>query len=163
MCCEKIRWHAVRLNEIAFYFTEAGKTGTPFSIYSRRPMPHSPTHARPRSLGLLCSCALNHLSIQFGEKHFNKLLKYDIGDNFLSIIQNMYSDAQYRVKINNLLSPPKESCVGEKQGCVRSLLLFNLYLSDFPKIFEDSCDPVSIHHTVYVRSGVFRIRTLPAQ
>ena len=42
----------MRLNEIAFYFTEAGKTGTPLSIYSRRPMPHSPTHARRRSLGL---------------------------------------------------------------------------------------------------------------
>ena len=106
---------------------------------------------------------LNHLSIQFGEKHYFKLIKYDIGDNFLSIIQNMYSDAQYHVKINNLLSPPIESCVGEKQGCVSSLLLFNLYLSDFPKIFDDSCDPVSINHMVSVRSGVFRIRTLPAQ
>ena len=49
---------------------------------------------------------LNHLSIQFGEKHYFKLLKYDIGDNFLSIIQNMYSDVQYRVKINSLISPP---------------------------------------------------------
>ena len=76
---------------------------------------------------------------------FFKLLKYDIGGNFLSIIQNMYSDVQYRVKIDNLLSPPIESCVGVKQGCVLSPLLFNLYLSDFPQIFDDSCDPVSIN------------------
>ena len=49
---KKMRWHAVKLNEIVFYFTEAGKTRTPLSIYSRRPMLHSPTHARRRSLGL---------------------------------------------------------------------------------------------------------------
>ena len=41
---------------------------------------------------------LNHLSIQFGKKHYFKLLKYDIGVNFLSIIQNMYCDVQYCVK-----------------------------------------------------------------
>ena len=50
----------------------------------------------------------------------------------------MYSDVQYRVKINNLLSPPIESCVGVKQGCVLSPLLF-------PQFFYDSCDPVSIN------------------
>ena len=72
---------------------------------------------------------LNLLSIQFGEKHYFKLLKFDIGDNFLSIIQNMYSDVQYCVKIDNLLSPPIESCVEEKTGmCPCSSAIHSIFI-----------------------------------
>ena len=39
---------------------QPARLGLILSIYSRSPMPHSPTHARPRSLGLLCSCGYGH-------------------------------------------------------------------------------------------------------
>ena len=59
----------------------------------------------------------------------------------------MYKDVYYRVNLNGFVSQDIPSTVGVKQGCVLSPLLFNLYLSDLPKIFSDSCDPVSILDT----------------
>ena len=45
-----------------------------------------------------------------------KLLQYDIMGNFLSIIQKHVFWCTVSGKIDNWLSPPIESCVGEKQG-----------------------------------------------
>ena len=42
---------------------------------------------------------------------------------------------------------PFDSQVGVKQGCVMSPLLFNLYLSDFPDIFDSTCEPDKINNT----------------
>ena len=74
-----------------------------------------------------------------------KLLKMDIGGNFLNIIENMYQNVLYRVKMNGFTSQNITSNVGVKQGCVLSPLLFNLYLSDLPRIFTDECHPIHLN------------------
>ena len=56
----------------------------------------------------------------------------------------MYSNVQYSVKLQGGISGPFASTVGLKQGCVLSPLLFNLYMSDFPDIFDSTCDPVTL-------------------
>ena len=77
-----------------------------------------------------------------------KLLKMGIGGNFLGVIESMYQDVLYCVKIEGYISETIKSSVGVKQGCVLSPLLFNLFLSDLPDIFSDSCDPVNLHGTL---------------
>jgi hypothetical protein len=78
---------------------------------------------------------------------FNKLLKYDIGGNFLNILKNMYNEVTYRVKIDSHLLEPIHSDIGVKQGCVLSPTLFNLYLADLPLLFENDCKPVEYFHS----------------
>ena len=59
----------------------------------------------------------------------------------------MYKSVRYAVKVNGDVYEPFDSQVGVKQGCVMSPLLFNLYLSDFPDIFDSTCEPVKINNT----------------
>ena len=73
-----------------------------------------------------------------------KILKLGVAGNFLNIIENMYSSVYYCVKLDGSLSDPITSNVGVKQGCVLSPLLFNMFLSDLPDIFDSSCDPVNL-------------------
>ena len=73
-----------------------------------------------------------------------KLIKMDIGGNFLNIIDSMYQNVYYCVKKEGGISGNISSNIGVKQGCVLSPLLFNLYLSDLPKIFTNDCHPVEL-------------------
>jgi exonuclease III len=73
-----------------------------------------------------------------------KLLKADIGGNFLGVLQSMYSNVSYSVKVNNQYSENFHSSVGVKQGCVLSPLLFSLFMRDLPNIFSKECDPVKL-------------------
>ena len=75
---------------------------------------------------------------------FFKLLRHGIGCNFLSTLQSVYSEVHYNVKLDFGMSPTISSANGVKQGCVLSPTLFNLFLSDFPSIFDNTCDPVSL-------------------
>ena len=54
----------------------------------------------------------------------------------------MYADVSYCVKLDKGLTENIPSNSGVKQGCVLSPLLFNLFLHDFPDIFDDGCDAV---------------------
>lgn len=56
----------------------------------------------------------------------------------------IYSDVSYCVKFKDGLSQPIQSSYCVKQGCVLSPLLFNIFLYDFPGVFDPSCDPVNI-------------------
>ena len=67
-----------------------------------------------------------------------------VGGNFLNVIDSMYDNVLYRVKIDGYLSPQISSSIGVKQGCVMSPILFNLFLSDLPNIFSNDCHPVEI-------------------
>lgn len=66
-----------------------------------------------------------------------------ISSNFLLIIQSMYKDVYYCVKLGNEITNCINSNVGVKQGCVLSPSLFNLYLADLPEIFSEECHPVT--------------------
>ena len=71
----------------------------------------------------------------------------NIGGNFLNVIKSMYSRVYFQVKLPNGLTEPFSSIKGVKQGCTLSPLLFNLFLSDLPVIFDQSCDLVSLNNT----------------
>ncbi|MCG8429717.1 MAG: reverse transcriptase family protein [Candidatus Omnitrophica bacterium] len=76
-----------------------------------------------------------------------KLLRADIGGNFFVLLKNMYSDTKYSIRTKHGLSDDFTSNVGIKQGCVLSPLLFNIYLSDLPNIFDVSCGPITLFDT----------------
>jgi hypothetical protein len=73
-----------------------------------------------------------------------KLLKAGVGSNFFPILSNLYSSTTYAIKMNDGLSEEFDSNVGIKQGCVLSPILFNIFWSDLPNIFDRSCDPVKL-------------------
>ena len=73
-----------------------------------------------------------------------KLVKLGIGGNFLNVIDSMYRNVFYRIKIDGYLSERIPSSIGVKQGCVLSPLLFNLFPSDLPSIFSTDCHPVEL-------------------
>ena len=75
---------------------------------------------------------------------FYKLAHLNIDRNFLHIIQSIYSNVTYSIKIDGELSNPFNSNTGLKQGCALSPILFNRFLSDFPDIFDPSCHPVTL-------------------
>ena len=73
-----------------------------------------------------------------------KLLKMGVDGSFLKVLENMDNNVYYCVKIDGVTPNVIPSKVGVKQGCVLSPLLFNLFLSDMPNIFNDICDPIHI-------------------
>ena len=73
-----------------------------------------------------------------------KLVKLGVSSRFITMIESLYSNVYYCVKLNGVISDQFSSNVGVKQGCVLSPLLFNLFLSDLPSIFDASCDPVGL-------------------
>ena len=78
---------------------------------------------------------------------FYKLLSYGVGGNFLSILQNMYDEVYYCVKLDQGISEKIPSNTGVKQGCVISPTLFNMFLADFPDIFDDNCAPITLNNS----------------
>jgi len=76
-----------------------------------------------------------------------KLVKCEIGGNILNVIQSMYREVTFRLKLQAGLTREIGTNIGVKQGCVLSPTLFNLYLADLPCIFDASCDPVQILDT----------------
>ena len=78
---------------------------------------------------------------------FYKLLSCGVGGNFLSILQNMYDEVYYCVKLDQGISAKIRSNTGVKQGCVMSPTLFNLFLTDFPDIFDDNCAPITLNNS----------------
>lgn len=76
---------------------------------------------------------------------FYKLLKMQIGGTFLASIRAMYKNVNLTVKVDGKVSEFFKSSLGVKQGCTLSPLLFNLFVADLPKIFDDKCDPVTVN------------------
>ena len=66
---------------------------------------------------------------------FYKLIKYGLSLKFIKLIENMYSNIQYAVKLSDGITPFFISTVGVRQGCNLSPMLFNLIINDINKIF----------------------------
>ena len=75
---------------------------------------------------------------------YNLLRDYEIGGNFLKLLQQIYTDHKVYVRVSGGLLKPITTTIGLKQGCCLSGLLFNLFVNKLPSIFDSSCDPVSI-------------------
>ena len=76
---------------------------------------------------------------------FYKLLsEYNVGGNFLKLLQSMYNRHKVHVRLSEGLLQPILTTIGVKQGCGLSPLLFNLFINKLPGIFDISCDPVKL-------------------
>ena len=80
---------------------------------------------------------------------FYKLKLSGIGSKFYNIVKGMYQNIELCVKIDNRRSNFFHSSLGVRQGDNLSPILFNLYLSDLPTCFDESCDPVSLSETSF--------------
>ena len=67
------------------------------------------------------------------DRMFQKLLDIGITGKFYDILKFMYEGDQVCIKLNNFITPAIKTIMGVRQGCVLSPLLFNIYMSDFPK------------------------------
>lgn len=70
------------------------------------------------------------------DKLLQKLLNHNIKGNFFNTIKHAYSNDRACIKINNKMTDTFDINQGVKQGCILSPLLFNIYMSDLPKIIE---------------------------
>lgn len=77
-----------------------------------------------------------------------KLMKNKIGHKFFSIFQNMYSLCQSAVEIDNKHSNYFNLEKGVKQRDSLSPTLFNYFINDIHDIFDQSCDPLKLDHTL---------------
>ena len=79
------------------------------------------------------------------DKLFDKLKRYGITGKFFNSIKNMYINDSCKIKIDGCLSEEINPNQGVRQGCVLSPLLFNIFMADFPNIFNSMEDsPPSI-------------------
>lgn len=73
-----------------------------------------------------------------------KLQLNGISGLFYNIIKNMYKHVKLSVRNGYELSPPFASEKGIRQGDILSPYLFNLYMNDLPKIFDENCKPPTL-------------------
>ena len=75
-----------------------------------------------------------------------KLKRAGIGDFLFKLMKDMYTrpDPTARVKIKDQLTEMFKILVGVNQGDPLSPTLFNLYINDIHKYFDEGCHPVSL-------------------
>jgi hypothetical protein len=74
-----------------------------------------------------------------------KLNVCNIIGHFLNIIEDMYNDVSFSIKLANGVTQPFQTSVGVKQGCVLNTTFFSVYMNDLVEHFNLVCDPVSIN------------------
>ena len=71
-----------------------------------------------------------------------KLQKMGINGVFYSNFKATINSISYLIKVKGGHLEPISSSVGLKQGGVLSPHLFNIFIDDIGKIFDDACDPI---------------------
>ena len=85
-----------------------------------------------------------------------KLLQNKIGGKFYDLIKNLYSNTQCAIKYSNHRTAFFPYKKGVRQGCILSPLLFNFYLNELPKIFQNtSSDPFVLPDGTTVSSLIY--------
>ncbi|XP_067137170.1 uncharacterized protein [Centruroides vittatus] len=69
---------------------------------------------------------------------WRKLLKFGLSFKFVSLLAELYSGSNVRIKWRNFCSQPFFSDKGVKQGCILSPILFSLFLNDLLNCIDDS-------------------------
>jgi hypothetical protein len=71
-----------------------------------------------------------------------KLLKSGISNKFYTIIKSMYNNISLTIQSSDgeRISPYFISLLGVRQGDNLSPTLFNIFVNDLPKIFDETCD-----------------------
>ena len=77
---------------------------------------------------------------------FAKLSKYNIQGNVLQVLENMYKEVYYSVKLPEGLTHKISSTVGLKRGCILNPTLFSLYINYLVDMFDSTCDPVELQN-----------------
>ena len=75
---------------------------------------------------------------------FRKMVMAGLGPKFCNIVEDMYVNASYRVKVGSKLGASFSTNVGLRQGDPLSPLLFNLFLADIIFAFTSGCYPPMI-------------------
>ena len=63
----------------------------------------------------------------------------------IRMIYDMYEKVSFSVKCEGGLTDDFDTTDGVKQGCILSPFFFNVFLSDLPSIFDNTCDPVQLN------------------
>ena len=87
---------------------------------------------------------------------FLKLLKNKIGGRFYDLIKSLYSNTQCAIKCSDHRTTFFPYKRGVRQGCTLSPLLFNIYVNELPKIFQEtSSDPFVLPDGTTVSSLIY--------
>ena len=78
---------------------------------------------------------------------YYKMMKLGITKNIITLIKNMYDKNKQSLKMNGHITDPIPTIKGLKQGCVISPIIFNMFINELPKCFNESCQPVKINNT----------------
>ena len=77
-----------------------------------------------------------------------KLLKQGMNPLLVKLIQSMYCNTSQTLKINSGITRAFRTYRGVRQGCILSPRLFNLFINDIPGIFDQSCKPIHMSHSL---------------